>query len=138
MKDGTLVELKGSEKQIAWANQIREDALRNGLKIEVANCSCMANAKSWIDQKMFDRSTKTLVRNLNKCYDQGQLDREESSQLPELRGSEKQVAWANRIRRELIESGMNYGAAAEISDAKFWISHRTCNPVTLGQLIFSL
>lgn len=54
-------------------------------------------------------------------------------ELPDLTGSEKQIAWANNLRIERIANGVNdkmqYNDACDIlfantTEAKFWIDHR--------------
>ncbi len=45
----TLPELEGTLKQVAWAESIREKAIRNGLPLEKA--ASVTNAKFWIDNR---------------------------------------------------------------------------------------
>ena len=74
----TLPELKGTEKQVAWANQIRENRLEkledyfNSVQCNKENAQRFLNviaenevyASAWIDVKSFD--AKAMIRHFNE------------------------------------------------------------------------
>lgn len=95
-----------------------------------------------------DRKARQLARQrCRPCFAaekeaQASIDREalQGVDLPALTGSEKQVAWAEKIRVErLVLVGRDHpGAVAaivEIVEAKWWIDNRKVSPARLAGTI---
>ncbi len=122
-----LPDITGSEKQISWAKRIRDDLVA---KLTGANTErCMAALREQTDARFFiDNRDNLEAALLNKKADTDGGDGD--SELPPLAGSEKQVAWAGRIRasfwskldtsrRKAIEKSVHTQ-----DKASWWIDHR--------------
>lgn len=126
-----MVELKGSEKQIKWAEDIRKEMIasiereikvvesiitslidkkaieRNKdevkeLKETIEEVKQIESAKFFIDNSA-EKGTGVLVLLQNIKKAEKALEKIKKLKLAELKGSEKQVKWANKIRDEKLK-----------------------------------
>ena len=126
-----MVELKGSEKQVKWAEDIRKEMIasiereievvesiitslidkkaieRNKdevkeLKETIEEVKQIESAKFFIDNSA-EKGTGILVLLQNIKKAEKALEKIKKLKLAELKGSEKQVKWANKIRDEKLK-----------------------------------
>lgn len=74
-----------------------------------------------------------------------QVEEANSYGLADLTGSEKQVAWANKIRAQFVNAAMEKTSQEnkdwllqlinKKTEAKFWIDNRDCTMLSLGKKI---
>lgn len=115
-------QLVGTEKQIAWAEKLRESFCKDYLKISQIDKyekeGCMeavcgiTTAKFWIENADLIKRGKSLSvaknvfsgKHLESCarYAAEGLD-ELKSNLPQLTGTEKQIAWAEKLRIKFLD-----------------------------------
>jgi hypothetical protein len=122
-----LPTLEGSEKQVVWAGGIRDKFLRVVVQMEkrgdpslVVRQVCREalsrhNAKWWIDRKHRD-NPDALFLDLKLFLETG-ANIPRADGLPELEGSEKQVAWAERIRSDFMDE-LDQQEKAETNEAR--------------------
>ena len=96
-----LPTLDGTEKQIAWANDIRTAFAKSNPEHE--HLTTITSAKQWIDGYIKDQEGR----------------------LPALEGTEKQIAWAMKIRARVLQESPYNKALFEAKSAKFWITHKS-------------
>ena len=65
-EDGKMVELKGSEKQVAWANQIREKTLEIAERNHLENVIKLINSKD--EAKFFIDGFKSMTSKYTDDY----------------------------------------------------------------------
>lgn len=115
-------QLTGTEKQIAWAEKLRESFCKDYLKISQidkeekedcmeAVCGIKA-AKFWIDNADLIKRGKTLSVAKNVFSGEHLETRARQaveglddlkSNLPQLMGTEKQIAWAEKLRLKFLD-----------------------------------
>lgn len=50
--------------------------------------------------------------------------------LPELKGTDKQIAWANKLRMQKLDAILK--TVASVTDASWWIEQRGLAPVAIA------
>ena len=155
-----LPQLTGTEKQVAWAEKLRESFCKDYLKIsqidkyekeDLLEAVCkIKTAKFWIENADLIKRNKTLSvaknvlsnEHLEACARQaGEGLDELKANLPQLTGTEKQIAWAEKLRLKFLDFAFQeYGRGTTgglsktekqvildkinlATSAKFWIDH---------------
>lgn len=142
-----MPELTGTEKQIAWAEDIRHK-LYIKIKEYVAKFEEDEAALTFLTWAHQQTDAKFWIAHVNMSPEEIALEWEvaETDLFPELTGSEKQVAWASDIRNKLYLEIRKYISEFEENEttsvfldwlekqaaAKFWIEHRDKEP---GEII---
>jgi hypothetical protein len=128
-KGDGMPELTGTPRQVAWAMELRKTFIDKQLmsagKMDPDEVSaCLSALQTQSDATFFIDNRKDLAAALL-----GDTDGEASG-LPELTGTEKQVAWAERIRKSFV-AGLDAAAKkrlmpeiVETEQASWWIDHR--------------
>lgn len=159
-----LPELEGSEKQVKWANTIRGQFI-NAIRTYNKTCAFGAGnpridvdkalsiiasvktARDFIDNRDMDVIAFLILmsrKNEQKPAEAPAPAKEEEAadvatedmELPELKGSEKQVEWANTIRGNIISYAKARGENMErvmqvlrtVTTARAFIDNRDLNP----------
>ena len=141
-----MPELTGSEKQIAWADDIRHK-LYIKIKEYVAKFEENEAAIAFLEWVHQQTDAKFWIKHSNMQPEEIALEWEvtETELLPELTGSEKQIAWADDIRHKLyieirkyiLDFEENETTTAFLdwveqqTDAGFWIEHREMKPAEI-------
>jgi hypothetical protein len=118
---GSLPELTGTDKQVAWAERIRKSfvaslsaADKQRLMPEIIETEL---ASWWIDHR--DNIAASFAKEAKSTL-----------ALPAIQGSEKQVAWAERVRAQFVatlsadDEEVLGETIARLDQARFWIDHR--------------
>lgn len=141
-----MPELTGSEKQVAWAEDIRHK-LYIKIKEYVAKFEEDEAALAFLTWVHQQTDAKFWIAHANMSPEEIALEWEvtETDLFPELTGSEKQIAWAKDIRYKLYFEIRKYIAEFEENEttsvfldwlekqatAKFWIEHREMRPAEI-------
>lgn len=141
-----MQELTGSEKQVAWADDIRHK-LYIKIKEYVAKFEedeTTLAFLAWVHQQT---DAKFWITRAKMQPEEIALEWEvtETELFPELTGSEKQIAWAKDIRNKLYYEIRKYISDFEVNEttsvfldwverqaaAKFWIEHKGMQPAEI-------
>ena len=138
-----MPELTGSEKQVAWADDIRHKMYIE-VKEYVAKFEENEAATAFLEWVHQQTDAKFWINHSNMRPEEIALEWEveETELLPALNGSEKQVAWAEdiryklylEIRKYILDFEENETTIAFLdwveqqTDAGFWIEHREMRP----------
>lgn len=141
-----MPELTGSEKQVAWADDIRHK-LYIKIKEYVAQFGEDTAAQTFLAWAHQQTDAKFWIAHANMPPEEIALEWEveETQLLPELTGSEKQITWADDIRYKLYIQIRKYMLEFEENEttmefldwieqqttAKFWIEHREMRPAEI-------
>jgi hypothetical protein len=128
-----LTPLEGSEKQVSWAQKIRDNFFHELMRIEkedgvivrrvAREALRQTKAKWWIDQANRDKPAQ-LYSDLKKLLQQGTAlplktgPQSQEGALPLLQGTEKQVAWAEKIRRGFFTALSAHESACSSEESK--------------------
>lgn len=138
-----MPELTGSEKQVAWADDIRHK-LYIKIKEYVANFEDSEETTAFLKWAQQQTDAKFWIEHDNMSPEEIALEWEveETQLLPKLTGSEKQIGWGDDIRYKLYIQIRKYMLEFEENEttmgfldwieqqttAKFWIEHRDMQP----------
>lgn len=137
-----LPELRGSKKQIAWAESIRERFMKEARKAEEDISFFLekeCDAKTYIDYREVNILAFEKPYRLYTTYF--------NFELPELEGSEKQISWGESIREEMLEKIKMMAEEKEImslvelfkqkTDSTYFIANKGCSYKELKALAFA-